>query len=64
MAHFETTPPPGQESPVPPGSAAPSPRTTVPGQFPEVSPEREAAIRARMDELGLSRDSISRRRAS
>lgn len=63
MAHFETTPPPGQESPVPPGSAAPSPRTTVPGQFPEVSPEREAAIRARMDELGLSRDSLSRRRA-
>ena len=63
MAHSETTPPPGLESPVPPGSAGPSPRTAVPGQLPEVSPEREAAIRARMDELGLSRDSISRRRA-
>lgn len=63
MAHSETTPPPGLESPVPPGSAGPSPRTAVPGQLPEVSPEREAAIRARMDELGLSRDSLSRRPA-
>lgn len=63
MAHSESPTSPGLESPVPPGSAGPSPRTAIPGQLPEVSPEREVAIRARMDELGLSRDSLSRRPA-
>ena len=63
MARSETTPQRDMEPPVPPVSAGPSPRTAPPGQLPAVSPEREAAIRARMDELGLSRDSLSRRPA-